>query len=459
MNRRVFCQGAASALWHAFRAGGQASPPPNIVFIIADDLGYGDLGCYGSHLRTPNLDRMASEGVRFQQCCAPSAVSSPARAGLMTGRYGVRMGIPNVLGPSSQNGLPESETTLAQMLKPAGYRSACVGKWHLGAQPRFLPTQRGFDEFYGMLNSNDQGPCTILRNSEIVEPEAPLDQLTQRYTEQAVNFIRRAKDRPFFLYLAHTAPHVPLVVSSRFRGKSRAGIYGDIVEELDWGVGQVLAELDESGLAENTLVLFTSDNGPWFQGSAGRLRGRKGDTFEGGLRVPLLARWKGRIPAGVVANGFASLLDMLPTLAAVAGAPLPAARLDGVNIWPMMSGEVQEVERPLFLYFDSYNLQCARMGRWKLHLSRYNTPAFTAEPKVGRFNLRLVYPELYDLDVDPGESTDESSDNPEIVERIRAVVEREMLPTFPLEVQSAWTATQMRPVIPNQPGVWPEPIL
>jgi arylsulfatase A len=456
MNRRTFFKASAAAAVHS-TAALAASTPPNIVLILADDLGYGDLGCYGSHIRTPNLDRMASEGVLLKQFCAASPVCSPSRAGLMTGRYGVRVGVPNVLGPGGTSGLSESETTIAEVLKPAGYRSACVGKWHLGSQARFLPAQRGFDEFHGMLFSNDQGPCTLMRNAEVLETQAPLDSLTQWFTARAVDFIRRSKDGPFFLYMAHTAPHMPLVASAMFRGKSRAGVYGDVVQEMDWSVGQVLAELSANGLDDNTLVIFTSDNGPWFQGTAGRLRGRKGDTFEGGLRVPFLARYKGRIPEGSVSNGFATLLDLLPTFAALAQSGLPARQLDGVNILPILMGEMPSVERQPFLYFDSLHLQCARVGQWKLHLSRNNTAAFTAEPKAGRANYRLVFPELYDVETDPAESTDESSDYPEVVAAIRDLV-NQMLPSFPVEVQTAWNATRTRAVIPNQPGVWPEGI-
>jgi len=455
MNRRTFLQTATAGVCQSLAA--QSAPPPNIVLMVADDLGFGDLGCYGSHLRTPNLNRLADEGSRFTQYCAPSPVCSPSRAGMLTGRYGVRTGVPFVLGPNDPAGLSESETTIAHVLKAQGYRSACIGKWHVGPSASYLPTQRGFDEFYGMLGSNDQGPCTMFRNREIVEQQAGLDVLTQRFNDQALDFIRRSKDAPFFLYLPYTAPHVPLVAAQRFRGKSRAGIYGDVVEELDWSVGQVLAELSAQGLDENTLVIFTSDNGPWFQGTAGRLRGRKGDTYEGGMRVPMLARFKGRIPEKRVVNGFASGLDLLPTFASLASAPLPANPLDGVNILPMMTGEAETVERPVFLYFDGWNLQCARQGQWKLHLSRYNTPASAAEPKNGRRNLRLVFPELYDVETDIGESTDESSDNPELVNQIKAAVAN-MLPGFPAQVQSAWSATQSTPVIPNQPGVWPEPV-
>lgn len=458
MNRRTFLQSAAAGLCSPIAAR-PASPLPNIVLIVADDLGYGDLGCYGSHLRTPNLNKLASDGATFTQYCAPAAVCSPARAGMLTGRYGVRTGVPNVLGPADPSGLSDSETTIAQMLKWQGYRTAIIGKWHVGPTPAFLPTQRGFDEFYGMLGSNDQGPCTMFHNRDIVDPSASLDVLTQRFNDQAIDFIRSTNaDTPFFLYLAYTAPHVPLVAAKTFRGKSRTGVYGDVVEELDWSIGQVLAELTAKGIDDNTLVVFTSDNGPWFQGTAGRLRGRKGDTFEGGLRVPMIARFKNRIAEKRVISNFATGLDLLPTVAGLTQSTLPRSPLDGVNLWPLLSGEVDSIDHPVFLYFDSWYLQCARLGRWKLHMSRYNTPAAAAEPKGGRRNLRLVFPELYDVDTDPAESTDESTDNPEIVDQIRTAVNN-MLPGFPAQVQSAWTATQQAPVIPNQPGVWPEPIV
>jgi arylsulfatase A len=458
VKRRHFLKTSAAAL--AATGTGRAAPanaqPPNIVIVFCDDLGYGDAGCYGSRIRTPNINRMARDGALFRQFCAASPVCSPSRAALLTGRYGVRTGVPTVLTPEDPYGLADSEVTIAQMLKPAGYKTKCIGKWHLGSAPPYLPTNRGFDEYFGIPYSNDQSPSILMENTAIIETPVNLATLTQRYTEQAVDSIRRSKEAPFFLYLPHTFPHIPLAASSTFRGKSAMGLYGDVIEELDWSVGQILQEIASNGLDANTLVMFSSDNGPWFQGSPGRLRGRKGDTFEGGLRVPFIARYPGRIPPGQVLRSFASGLDILPTVARLTSVPLPRNPLDGVDIWPVLSGETDSVNRPPFLYLDNWNLQCARQGRWKLHFARYNSPAFTPEPKGGRFNFRLLNPELYDLDRDSEESADVSADHPAIVTTMLESV-HELLPSFPAQVQAAWRETQSRPVLPNTAGAWPVP--
>lgn len=455
-HRRQFLKLLAAPAAGALVSPLPAASLPNIIFILTDDLGYGDIGCFGSAVKTPNIDSLAREGVLFRQFLAPSAVCSPSRAGFLTGRYGVKAGIPAVMNPSDTHGLGEDETTIAQMLKKAGYRTALVGKWHLGSQPRHMPCSRGFDEFFGLPYSNDQWPSVLMQNQDALESPTRQDLLAQRYTEQAVGFLRRNRGNPFFLYLAHTAPHIPLAPSAAFRGKSGLGLYGDVIQELDWSIGEVLKELAASGQDRNTLVIFTSDNGPWFQGSAGRTRGRKGDTFEGGMRVPFLARFPGKIPAGKVVNGFASGLDVLPTVAHLAQAPQPRA-LDGVNIWPMLTGEAETVERPEFLYFDNYHLQCVRSGKWKLHLARNNSPAYTAEPKVGRFNLALPNPELYDVDTDPAESSDVSEEHPEVVAELRARALQRMA-ELPTPVRLAWEDTLARPVQPNTAGAWPVPV-
>ncbi len=474
MRRRAFLKSAATASWGAARAVA-GLPPPNIVLIYCDDLGYGDLGCYGSRIRTPNIDTMALEGVMFRQFYSASAVCSPSRAALLTGRYGVRTGIPTVLTPEDSYGLPDSEVTIARMLKPLGYKTMCVGKWHLGSLPQYLPTQRGFDEYYGIPYSNDQWPSILLHNGDIIESPVKLDTLAARYTEQATRFIRQSKGSPFFLYMPHTSPHIPLAASPAFKGKSSMGLYGDVIEEIDWSVGQVLQEIAATGQDNNTLVMFSSDNGPWFQGSPGRLRGRKGDTFEGGMREPFIARFPGRIPTGKVVRrtvgdldnripcgrivtSMASTLDILPTVAGLTKAALPNNPLDGVDIWPVLTGEADSIDRPLFLYFDYWSLQCVRLDNWKLHLARNNSPAYTPEPKVGRYNLRLLNPELYDLDTDSEESTDVSADNPDIVADLQARVSR-LLPSLPSQVQADWKATQNRGVYPNTPGAWPVPII
>ena len=452
MHRRTFLQSIAAGTLAA-----QAPPPatpPNIVLILADDLGYGDIGAYGSKIRTPNLDRMAHDGVLFRHFSSANPVCSPSRASLLTGRYGVRCGVPDVIQPSDPKGLALTETTLAQSLRGAGYRTMCIGKWHLGATSAYLPTARGFDSYFGIPYSNDNMPSVLLRNTEVIESPVTLETITQRYTEQARSFIQSAKDGPFFLYLPHTFPHIPLAASQSFAGKSPVGLYGDVVEELDWSVGQVLQEIDAQGLSQNTLVLFTSDNGPWFQGSPGRLRGRKGDTFEGGMREPFLARWLGKIPSGLHVHGFASMLDVFPTVTALTGAARPRLPLDGVNIWPMMTGEAEAVERPPFLYFSGYNLQCARLGRWKFHFSRFNGPAFAPAPAGGRLNLPLVTPELYDLELDSEESYNTAEANPMIVDDIRARVQA-MLPGLPAEVRTAWNATASRPAAAVNAGEYP----
>src|ERR1044071_4169216 len=261
---------------------------PNIIIYFVDDLGYGDLSCYGSKaINTPNLDKMASEGIRLTSFITASSVCSPSRAGLLTGRYPTRVGITRVLFPTDNTGLPESETTIAEALKPNGYATACIGKWHLGHQPQFLPTNQGFDSYFGIPYSNDMRPTPLMKNQETIEEPVNQDTLTERYTDEAVKFITASKNKPFFLYVAHAMPHIPLHVSPRFRGKSKAGLYGDAVEAIDWSVGQILNTLKQLNLDKNTLVIFASDNGPWYQGSAGRLRGRKATTYEGGVRVQI----------------------------------------------------------------------------------------------------------------------------------------------------------------------------
>jgi arylsulfatase len=418
---------------------------PNIVMILADDLGYGDLSCYGSSIATPNLDQLAVDGARFTQFYSASPVCSPSRAALLTGRYSTRVEVPVVLGPGDA-GLPDSETTLAQLLKDAGYRTSCVGKWHLGSRKRDLPTNRGFDEFYGVPYSADMWPCPLMNNGGTLAPSADVSSLTANFTTQAIDFINRSKDSPFFLYLAHTAPHLPLAPSAGFAGKSGLGEYADVVQELDWSTGQVMGALRANGLDSNTLVMFSSDNGPWWQGSPGRLRGRKGETYEGGMREPFLARFPGMIPAGIGCSGMATMLDLLPTVARLAGAALPAKPIDGVDIWPILSGARDDVDREVFLYFDAVYLQCARLGRWKLHLARYNTKAWSPAPSAGKINLPLPKPELYDVVSDPQESYDCASSHPQIVADIRSRVDR-LIQTFPPGIIDAWQYTLSQKVL------------
>lgn len=441
LSRRQWLASAALPLFSQSRV---PSNRPNIVLIFADDLGYGDLGCYGSTLRTPNLDRMAQEGMRFTNFLSANPVCSPSRAALLTGRYPTRVGVPRVLFPRDTTGLPDSETTIAAMFKPLGYRTMCVGKWHLGHLPQYLPTNRGFDAYYGIPYSNDMDPPVLLHATPhrvvTIEPRATMETLTVRYTEQAVRFIESANEGPFFLYMPHTFPHIPLGVSERFRGKTPHGIYGDVVAELDWSVGEILACLKKWKLDQNTLVLFTSDNGPWFLGSPGRLRGRKGTTYEGGVREPFLARMPGRIPAGRVCHAVTSAMDILPTVARLTGAALPPNPLDGIDIWPLLSGQKSALEREALLYFDNVYVQCARLGNYKLHIARYNSAVYSPAPPGGRVNLPLPRPELYDLSQDPDESYDIAPQRPEIVKDLQARIER-LIADFPEPIRKAHAET------------------
>lgn len=429
----------------ALAAPAAQSRQPNVILMYADDLGYGDLGCYGGKIRTPNLDRIAAEGTRFTQCLSANPVCSPSRAALLTGRYPTRVNIPRVLFPRDNEGLPTDETTIAQMLKPSGYRSMCVGKWHLGHHPEHLPTARGFDEYFGIPYSNDMDPPVVLRSGggkvETVEARADMNTLAGHYTREAVSFIDRAKDNPFFLYFPNTFPHIPLGASAKFRGKSAQGIYGDVVEELDHGVGEVLSALKRHNLERNTLILFSSDNGPWYLGSPGPLRGRKGSTYEGGVRVPLIAKLPGRIAAGKVSATLASTMDVLPTIASLTGAKLPAKPLDGIDLSPVLSGKQLSLEREALLYFDNWHAQCIRHGQYKLHLSRYNSQVYSPAPAGGRINLPLPQPELYNVALDVDESYDIAPEKPEIVKDLTARYER-LLAGFPQEVTEAWAKTK-----------------
>jgi arylsulfatase len=462
-NRRRFLQVATAAPFLAAQSVAQSNlstlpSHPNFLVILTDDLGFGDVGFTGSKIKTPNLDKLASAGAQFSQFYAGNPVCSPSRAAFLTGRYPTRMGIPDVLQATDTYGLPDTETTIPEVLKPAGYVSACIGKWHLGSLPQFLPTNRGFDSFYGVPYSNDMVPLPLMRNLTVLEPNTNNDLLTQKYTTAAVEFIQANQNRPFFLYLAHNVPHVPLGASPAFKGKSDLGIYADAVEEMDWSVGQVMQALDDAGITRNTLSVFTSDNGPWFQGSAGRFRGRKGQTYEGGVREPFIAYMPGVIQPGTVPAGFGSLMDLLPTFAGLANAPLPSLPLDGISIWPMMTGERKSLGRVALLYFDSWNLQCARLGPWKLHVARYNSFPWVETPPEGRVNLPLVKPELYNIASDPAESYECGDAHPDIVKNIQEQIQTALL-SFPAQVQTAWAATRARQTQPFSTGAVPAPVL
>ena len=432
LNRRELLASLTATALHA------ATPPPNIVFIYADDLGYGDLGCYGNPtIRTPNLDRMAGEGIRFTQFYSTSPLCSPSRAALMTGRYPVRCGITKVLFPYSTGGLKSGETTIAYLLKSAGYKTACVGKWHLGHKGEYLPTRHGFDSYFGIPYSNDMSPVTsrgprkaeypptpLMRDTAIAEQEPDQSFLTSRYTEEATGFIRksaRAK-QPFFLYFAHTFPHWPLAASAKFKGKSKRGLYGDAVEELDWSVGEVLRAVREAGVDGNTLVMFSSDNGPAMNlleegGAAGSFSGWKSQNWEGGQREPFIARWPGRIKPGQTSHAFGCTMDILPTCAKLAGARLPEGReLDGADLGPALF-QSDESRQALFFYYSHTTVRAVRKGPWKL---------WVTDPKAGFAQQppRTTTPLLFHLEHDPAERSNVAGKNPEIVRELIAAVDR-----------------------------------
>ncbi len=454
ISRRSLIRGAAAASLATVPLHAQKRPL-NLVMIYCDDLGYGDIGCYGSPIPTPNIDSLARDGLRFTDFHSGNPVCSPSRAALLTGRHNTRVSVPRVFFPRDNDGLPTDETTFAKMARQNGYATACVGKWHLGHKHPHLPTDHGFDEYFGIPYSNDMSPRWLMDGDKVIEEQATLETLTPRYTERATKFIEKSKDKPFVLYMPHTYPHIPLAASPRFRGKSQQGLYGDVIQELDWSVGEILRSLQQNGLADNTLVIFSSDNGPWFQGSSGRLRGRKGMTTEGGMRVPGLFRLPNVVPAGRVTNAFASVMDILPTFASMAGMQKPAKPLDGVDITDVLRGYAADVERTQpFLYFDGWDAQCSRLGKWKLHFARRNDFIYSPSPQGGPKTLALRPPELYNLALDPDESYDVAPQNPAVVERLMAQTET-MLAAFPQEVKDARAKVQATPTGPGEPGRLP----
>lgn len=428
---------------------------PNFIIIFADDLGYGDLSCTGHPtIHTPNLDRMAAEGMRLTQFYAAASLCTPSRAGLMTGRLPIRSGMcgdgkcSDVLFPYSQDGLPAEEITIAEALQFVGYATACVGKWHLGHLPQFLPTRHGFDSYFGIPYSNDmevdpemkvaadavfregmtlekmrsETPknnwVPLLRNEEVVEYPADQHTLTKRYTEEVIQFIKNNKDKPFFLYYAQTFPHVPLYASEEFTGSSRRGLYGDVVEELDWSVGQILKTLRENRLDDNTLVIFTSDNGPWLTmkengGSAGPFRDGKGTTWEGGMREPFIARWPGRIPEGRINRSITSTLDLFPTILDLAGIEMPTNRIyDGQSTVRVLLKN-EESLRQAFFYYRKNMLMAVRQGPWKMHLMTYDTFFSNSELK------KHDPPLLFNLEHDPSEKYNVANEHPDIIEKMK----------------------------------------
>jgi len=351
-----------------------ADKRPNIIFIFADDLGYGDIGAYGSQtIKTPNIDHMAAEGAMFDQFYAASPVCTPSRAALLTGRYPIRQGIHTVFHPETYQGMNPDEITIAEILKEEGYATGLVGKWHLGHHEKYMPWNQGFDEFFGVPYSNDMGGLYYFRNKDISYEDIDQRYMTKTYTEEAIKFIDQHQQQPFFLYLAHNMPHVPLYASPEFEGKSDGGLYGDVVEELDWSVGEVLKHLEKRNLSDNTLVVFTSDNGPWKLmgsegGSAGPLRQGKQFTFEGGMRVPTVAYWPDQITAGTRPQGFSTMMDWLPTFATLTGASVPTDRpIDGKDISGLLTGGKARENQALFYYMNG-ELRAYRNGDWKIKL-------------------------------------------------------------------------------------------
>ncbi|QEL19551.1 sulfatase family protein [Limnoglobus roseus] len=429
-----------------------AAAPPNVVIFFADDLGYSDVGCFGAtKWKTPHLDRLAKEGIRFTDFYVSQPVCSASRCSLMTGCYSNRLGIHGALPPNAKHGISDREVTLAQMFKSKGYTTGMVGKWHLGHHPQFLPTRHGFDSYLGLPYSNDMWPhhpeakkgtyppLTLFDGEKVVDHDVTAETqatLTARYRDRAVQFVRENKARPFFLYFAHTFPHVPLFVGEKFRGSSGAGgVYGDVIQEFDSAIGDVLAELKTAGIEDNTLVIFTSDNGPWLSygnhaGTKGNLREGKGSVWEGGLREPFIARWPGKIPAGSVQTEPAMTIDLWPTLAKFAGADLPPSPIDGKDIGDLLTAKpgAKCLHEAYVFYYNQNELQAVRSGKWKLilpHSCRMiedRQPGMDGKP-AGYKQVKLDTM-LFDLEADVGETKNVAADHPAVLQAMLAHAEQ-----------------------------------
>lgn len=424
--------------------GQNPSKPVNFIIIYLDDVGYGDLSLTGAlNYETPNIDKMAAGGMFFSHYYSPQAVCSASRIGLLTGCYPNRVGFSGALDHSAKIGISSSEETIAEVLKKKGYATAAFGKWHLGHHTPFLPTHNGFDEYFGIPYSNDMWPnhptnknyyppLPLIEGDQTVATNPDQSEFTTAFTERTISFIQKNRNKPFFVYLAHPMAHVPLFVSGKFKGKSKQGLYGDVIMEIDWSVGRILNALEEFGLKENTLVIFTSDNGPWINygnhaGSTGGLREGKGTSFEGGQRVPCIMFWKGNILPGSVNNNLVSGIDILPTIAAIAGAPLPENKIDGINILPLLKEKNPEPPRTSFYYYYRKNsLEAVRDGQWKLVFPHKGRTYEGFEPgkdgQPGKVNENSeVEAGLYDLRRDPGERYNLIEFYPEIVQKLEKI--------------------------------------
>lgn len=431
----VFLLGSATVY------GQGESDSPNIVIILMDDMGYADVGAFGApKIETPEIDDLASQGTKFTEFYVES-LCSPTRAALMTGSYAHRTGNSGVYWPDSDEGLNPDEITIAEILNDEGYNTGIVGKWHLGHRESFLPTNQGFDYYFGLPFSNDMGPNArpakgpydphpIMRNEEVIERGPDQSQLTKRYTNEAVQFIEENKDEPFFLYLAHTMPHVPLHVSEDFEGTSDFGLYGDVIQELDWSTGKVMDALEEHGLRDNTLVVFLSDNGPWLQkgkdgGLATPLRNGKATSWEGGHRVPAIMSLPGEIPENSSNDAMATVMDLYPTIANLVSADMPEDRkIDGKDIWPLLTGESDETPHEVYFYYRLKKLQAVRMGDWKLHLEGKRRDYNNVNYDYSDDFVFHQQEELYNLSEDVGEQRNLVNDYPEIVEKLKKAVKK-----------------------------------
>ena len=392
---------------------------PNIVYIFADDLGYGDLSCYGAKdINTPNIDQIAKQGIKFTEFYSASSVCSPSRAALLTGRYPQRMGINTVFFPESFTGIPDTEITIPEILKEKGYATGIVGKWHLGHHYQYLPLQQGFDEYFGIPYSNDMESVVYMRGNEVESYKVKQQYITKTYTKEAQKFITKNKDNSFFLYIAHSMPHVPLYASEEFIGTSKRGLYGDVVQELDWSVGQILKSLREHGILENTLIVFSSDNGPWLAmkedgGSAGDLREGKTFTFDGGMKVPTVAMWKNRIPQGIINNEVASQMDWFPTIANITGSSIPKGLvIDGLDISKVLTDKGNRKNSDL-LFLDGKQLQGYRSGQWKVKL-----PYKGFRGNKWKQFVKAHDTLLFNLNTDPGEKNNLFEKYPEKAKEI-----------------------------------------